>query len=38
MDDLETLTRWMTGTFSSEGQAAEDPENFSAIRLVSVYY
>ncbi len=35
-DDLEELAVWMTGTFSSQAQSAEDPENFFPIRLVMV--
>jgi len=35
-NDLLELTTWMTGTFSSQAQAAEDPENFHEIRLVMV--
>lgn len=30
---LDTLARWMTGSFSSAMQAAEDPDNFRDVRL-----
>lgn len=33
-DDLENLTEWMTGSFSSQAQAKAEPENFYDIRLV----
>lgn len=32
--EIATLARWMTGTFSSEAQAAEDPDHYFEIRLV----
>ena len=34
-DDLARLTAWMTGTFSSEAQAKDDPDYY-AIRMVLV--
>ncbi|MEM8883366.1 MAG: chromophore lyase CpcT/CpeT [Planctomycetota bacterium] len=33
-DDVAELRAWMTGTFSSEAQSKQDPENFFPIRLV----
>lgn len=32
--ELDTLNKWMTGTFTSAAQSKEDPENFFPIRLV----
>ncbi|MEZ5976686.1 MAG: chromophore lyase CpcT/CpeT [Planctomycetota bacterium] len=33
-DDVATAAAWLTGTFSSAAQAAEDPANFFDVRLV----
>lgn len=33
---IDELARWMTGSFSSEAQAAADPANFFDIRLIMV--
>jgi hypothetical protein len=33
LSDLETLARWMTGSFSSAAQAAADPDHFREVSL-----
>ena len=34
-EDAAVLASWMTGTYSSAAQAADDPENFFHVRLVT---